>query len=120
MTAGKKLTSLEQTKFGLFYQKSAYVATYSQSGQTVYAIWAESQLDLEITLPDAQITIYDMQGNIIEDIVQGGVKRIRATPSPIYIAFDADPVNVEQNFIQKVITFFKHIFRVIINGFVGW
>ena len=120
LTAGKKLTDLEQTKYGLFYQKSAYVATYSQSGQTVYAIWAESKFDLEITLPDAQITIYDMQGNVIEDNVQGGVKRISAAPSPIYIAFDSEPVKVEQNFIQKVAAFFKHIFRVIANGFVGW
>ncbi|MBP9989593.1 MAG: hypothetical protein KBT46_08880 [Ruminococcus sp.] len=120
LMAGKKLTNLEQTKYGLFYQKSAYVATYSQSGQTVYAIWAESNYDLEITLPDAQITVYDMQGNVIEENVQGGVKRISATPSPIYIAFDSEPVNVEQNFIQKVVAFFKHIFRVIANGFVGW
>ena len=75
---------------------------------------------MEGTLPDAQITVYDMQGNIIEDNVKGGVKRIRATQSPIYIAFDAEPVKVEQNFIQKVAAFFKHIFRVIANGFVGW
>lgn len=120
MTAGKKLTSLEQTKYGLFYQKSAYTATYSQSGQTVYVVWAESHLNIDITLPDTQITIYDMQGNIIEDNVQGGVKRIGATASPIYIVCDSDPVNVEQNFRQKVITFFKHIFRVLANGFVGW
>ena len=120
ITAGKKLTSLEQTKYGLFYQKSAYVATYEKSGQTLYAVWAESQYDFEVTLPDAQITVYDMQGNIIEENVKGGVKRIRATQSPIYIAFDAEPVKVEQNLIQKVFAFFKHIFRVIANGFVGW
>ena len=120
LTAGKKLTDLEKIKYGFFYQKSAYVAAYSQSGQTVYAVWAESEFDLEINLPDAQITIYDMQGNIIEDNVQGGIKRISAAPSPVYIAFDADPVNVEQIFLQKVIAFFKHIFRVIANGFVGW
>ncbi len=120
ITAGKKLISLEQTRYGLFYQKSAYTATYSQNGQTVYAVWAESQFDLEVTLPDAQITVYDMQGNIIEDNVNGGVKRIRATQDPIYIVFDADPVNVEQNIMQKVVTFFKHLFRVLANGFVGW
>lgn len=120
LTAGKKLTELERTKYGFFYQKSAYVATYSQSGQTVYAVWAESDFDMKINLPDAQITIYDMQGNIIEENVQGGEKRITATPSPVYIAFDSDPVNVEQTFIQKVAAFFKHIFRVIANGFVGW
>ena len=120
VTAGKKLTALQQTRYGLFYQKSAYVATYAQSGQTVYAVWAESQFDMELTLPDAQITVYDMQGNIIEDNVPSGVKRIRATQSPIYIAFDADPVRVEQNFMQKVIAFLMHLFRVIANGFVGW
>ena len=120
LTAGKKLTALDKTRYGLFYQKSAYVATYSQSGQTVYAVWAESDFDLEINLPDAHTTIYDMQGNIIEDNVQGGVKRISASPSPVYVAFDADPVNVEQNFMQKVIAFFRHMFRVIANGFVGW
>ncbi len=120
LTAGKKLTFLEQTRYGLFYQKSAYVATYSQSGKTVYAVWAESEFDLDIALPDAQITVYDMQGNIIEDNVQGGVKHISASPSPVYIAFDADPVNEELTFMQKVIAFFKHIFRVIANGFVGW
>lgn len=120
LTAGKKLTSLEQTKYGFFYQKSAYTATYSQSGQTVYVVWAESRLNLDITLPDAPITIYDMQGNIIEENVQGGVKRIGATASPIYIVCDSDPMKVEQNFMQKVVTFFKHIFRVLANGFVGW
>ncbi len=120
LTAEKRLTAIEQTRYGLFYQKSAYVATYSQSGQTVYAVWAESEFDLEITLPDAKTTVYDMRGNIIEDNVPGGVKRIGATPSPIYIVFDDEPVNVEQNFIQKVIAFFKHIFNVLKNGFVGW
>ncbi len=120
LTAGKKLTNLEQTKYGLFYQKGAYIATYSQSGQTVYAVWAESDFDLDITLPDAQITVYDMQGNVIEDNVQGGVKRIGASPSPVYIAFDADPVKTELNFLQKIIAFFRNIFKVIANGFVGW
>ncbi len=120
ITAGKKLTSLEQTKYGLFYQKSAYAATYAQSGQTVLVVWAESQYNLKIDLPDANATIYDMQGNIIEDNVPGGVRRIRATQSPIYIVFDAEPVKVELNFIQKVAAFFKHIFKVIANGFVGW
>ncbi len=120
MARGKKLISMEQTRYGLFYQKSAYVATYSQSGQTVYAVWAESQFDLEVTLPDTQITVYDMQGNIIEENVKGGVKRVSASQAPIYIAFDADPVNVELTFMQKVVAFFKHIFRIIANGFVGW
>lgn len=120
LTAGKKLTSLEKTRYGLFYQKSAYTATYSQSGKTVYVIWAESQLNMDITLPDTQITVYDMQGNVIEENVQGGVKRISATASPIYIVCDSDPVVIEQNFMQKVVAFFKHIFKVIANGFVGW
>lgn len=120
LTAEKKLTSLEQTKYGLFYQKSAFTATYSQSGQTVYVIWAESELNIDITLPDSQITIYDMHGNVIEENVHGGVKRIGATASPIYIVCDSDPVIFEQNFIQKVISFFKHIFKVLANGFVGW
>ncbi len=120
ITAGKKLTSLEQTRYGLFYQKSAYTATYAESGQTVYAVWADSSFNMEINLPDAEITIYDIQGNVIEDNVKGGVKRIHAAQSPIYIAFDAEPVKNEQSFIQKVAAFFKHIFRVIANGFVGW
>lgn len=120
MVAGKKLTSLEQTKYGFFYQKSAYTATYEQSGQTVYVIWAESHLNMDITLPDTQITIYDMQGNVIEENVSGGVKRIGATASPIYIVCNSDPVNNEQTFIQKVASFFKHIFKVIANGFKGW
>ena len=120
LTAGKKLTELKQTKYGFFYQKSAYVATYSQSGQTVYAIWAESDFDLKIDLPDAHTTIYDMQGNVIEDNVQSGTKRISASPSPVYVVFDSDPVNVEQTFCEKVISFFKLVFRVIANGFVGW
>lgn len=120
ITEGKKLISLEQTKYGLFYQKSAYVAAYAQGGQTVYAVWAESQYNLEINLPDAKATVYDMQGNIIEENVPGGVKRIRAEQAPIYIAFDAEPMKVELNFIQKVAAFFKHILRVIANGFVGW
>lgn len=120
MTVGKKLMQLRQTRFGLFYQKSAYVATYTKPGQTVYAVWAESPKDLEITLPDTQITIYDMQGNVIEENAQGGTLSIQAMPSPIYIAFDADPVHVEQNFMQRVITFFKQIFMILLNGFVGW
>lgn len=120
VTAGKKLTALEQTRYGLFYQKSAYVATYAQSGQTVYVVWAESQFDQEIVLPDANITVYDMQGNIIEDNMPGGVKRIGATQSPIYIVCDSDPEKAELNFIQKIIAFFKHLFRVLVNGFSGW
>ncbi len=120
LTAGKKLTELERTKYGFFYQKSAYVATYSQSGQTVYTVWAESDFDLKIDLPDAHTTIYDMQGNVIEDNVQSGTKRISASPSPVYVVFDSDIVNVEQTFCEKVISFFKLIFRVIANGFVGW
>lgn len=120
LTAGKKLTALEKTRYGLFYQKSAYTATYTQSGKTVYVVWAESDFDVDITLPDARITVYDMQGNVIEDNVQGGVKRIGASPSPVYIVFDADPVTAELNFLQKVIAFFKAVLRVIANGFVGW
>lgn len=120
LTAGKKLTALEQTRYGLFYQKSAYVATYAQSGQTVYVLWAESQFNQEIDLPDANITIYDMQGNMIEENVPGGVKRIGAAGSPIYIVCDSDSENAEQNFIQKIIAFFKHILRVLANGFIGW
>ena len=120
LTEGKKLTALEQTRYGLFYQKSAYVATYAQSGQTVYVVWAESEFDQEIDLPDADITVYDMQGNIIEENVPGGVKRIGATQSPIYIVCDSGPENAALNFIQRIIAFFKHILRVLANGFVGW
>ena len=120
LTAGKKLTALEQTRYGLFYQKTAYVATYAQSGQTVYVVWAESPFDQEINLPDAKITVYDMQGNIIEDHVQGGVKRIGAAQAPIYIVCDSDPEVAALNFIQKIVAFFKHLFRVLANGFVGW
>ncbi len=120
MTADKKLTSLEQTRYGLFYQKSAYVAAYEQSGKTVYVVWAESPMELEITLPDAQITVYDMQGSVLEENVQGGVKRITASPSPVYIAFDTEPAREELNFLQKIVAFFRHIFTVLANGFVGW
>ena len=120
MTAGKKLTELKQTRYGFFYQKSAYAATYAQSGQTVYVVWAESPFALEVTLPDAPITVYDIQGNIMEEHVKSGVKRITAMQSPVYIVIDADPVNVEESFLQKVVTFFKQIFRAIANGFVGW
>ena len=119
ITAGKKLSTLERTRYGLFYQKSAYIATYAQSGQTVYVVWAESDFNLTIHLPDAQNAIYDMQGNRIEENVSGGVNRIGATQSPVYIVCDADPVNVEQSFTQKVITFFRHLFTVFANGFVG-
>ena len=76
LTAGKKLAALEQTKYGLFYQKSAYVATYAQSGQTVYVVWAESAFDQEIDLPDANTIVYDMQGNRL-DYVRKGVNIIR-------------------------------------------
>ena len=120
MTSGKKLTALNQTKFGLFYQKSAYVATYSQSGQTVYVVWAESPFNLTINLPDTKTTVYDMQGNIIEDNVPGGENRISATQSPVYILCDSDPVIAELNFMQKVIAFFVDIFRILANGFTGW
>ena len=120
LTKGKKLTSLERTRYGLFYQKSAYVATYAQSGQTVYVLWAESPFHQEIDLPDAEITVYDMQGNILEDHVPGGVKRVAAAQAPIYIVCDADPENPTLHFIQRIMLFFKHIFRVLANGFVGW
>ena len=120
LTAGKKLTALSKTKFGLFYRKSAYIATYSQSGKTVYVVWAESPFELTINLPDAKTTVYDMQGNVIEDNSPGGEKRIVATQSPVYIVCDSDPVSVERNFMQRVIAFFVNIFKVIANGFVGW
>lgn len=120
VTAGKKLTALKQTRFGLFYQKSAYIAAYAQSGQTVYVVWAESAFNLALTLPDANATVYDMQGNTIEENVPGGEKRIVAAQSPIYIVCDADPVHVEQTCMQRVIAFFKHLFTVLANGFVGW
>ncbi len=120
ITAGKKLIDLNKTKYGLFYQKSAYIATYSQSGQTVYVVWAESPFDMTINLPDTKTTVYDMQGNIIEDNVSGGEKRIGATQSPVYVVCDSDPVKVEQNFVQRVIAFFVSILRIIANGFTGW
>ena len=120
LTAGKTLASLERTRYGLFYQKTAYAAAYTQSGQTVYAVWAESPFDLELTLPDTQITVYDLQGNVLEETATGGVKRIRATQSPVYLAFDADPVQAEQSVLQKVAALFRHLFRVIANGFIGW
>ena len=120
LTAGKKLTALKQTRYGLFYQKSAYVATYAQSGQTVYVVWAESPFHLTVNLPDANTTVYDMQGNLIEDNVPGGAKSIVATQSPTFIVFDADPVHFEQTVMQKVIAFFRHLFTVLANGFVGW
>ena len=120
LTAGKKLIDLNKTKYGLFYQKSAYIATYSQSGQTVFVVWAESPFDMTINLPDTKTTVYDMQGNIIEDNVSGGKKRIGATQSPVYVVCDSDPVKVEQNFVQRVIAFFVSILRIIANGFTGW
>ena len=120
MTAGKTLTSLEQTKYGLFYQKSAYVATYEQSGKTVYVVWAESPMELEITLPDVDCAVYDMQGAVIEENVPGGAKRMTAGPSPVYIVSNSEPVHAELNFLQKVLAFFKRIFTVLANGFVGW
>ena len=120
LTEDKKLTAMNQTRFGLFYQKSAYVATYSQSGQTVFAVWAESPFDQTINLPDTKTTIYDMQGNVIEDNVPGGEKRIGSSQSPIYIVCDADPVIAEQSFMQRVISFFVNIFRMLANGFIGW
>ncbi len=120
LTAGKKLIALEQTKYGLFYQKSAYVATYAQSGQTVYVVWAESEFNHEIELPDAKTTVYDMQGNIIGENVPGGVNRIAAAGAPVYIVCDSDPGNAAQSFLQRIIAFFRHIFRVLANGFAGW
>ncbi len=120
ITAGKKLIDLNKTRYGLFYQKSAYIATYSQSGQTVYVVWAESPFDMTINLPDTKTTVYDMQGNIIEDNVSGGEKRIGATQSPVYVVCDSDPVKIEQNFVQRVIAFFVSILRIIANGFTGW
>ena len=120
ITAEKKLTALKQTRYGLFYQKSAYVATYAQSGQTVHVLWAESPFNVAIDLPDAKNAIYDMQGNLIEENGSGGVKRVDASQSPIYIVCDADAVNTEQTLLQKVAAFFMHLFRVLANGFVGW
>ena len=61
-----------------------------------------------------------MQGNLIEDNVPGGAKSIVATQSPTFIVFDADPVHFEQTVMQKVIAFFRHLFTVLANGFVGW
>ena len=116
----KNNTAKNKTKYGLFYQKSAYIATYSQSGQTVFVVWAESPFDMTINLPDTKTTVYDMQGNIIEDNVSGGEKRIGATQSPVYVVCDSDPVKVEQNFVQRVIAFFVSILRIIANGFTGW
>ncbi len=120
LTAGKTLTALEQTKYGPFYQKSAYVATYAQGGQTVYVVWAESEFDQEIDLPDTEITVYDMQGNLIEEHAQGGVKRVGASESPIYIVCDSFPGNAALNFMQRIIMFFRRIIRLLANGFVGW
>lgn len=120
LTAGKKLASLEQTKYGPFYQKSAYVATYAQGGQTVYVVWAESRFEQEIDLPDTEITVYDMQGNILEEHAPGGAKRVGAAEAPIYIVCDSAPGNAALNFIQRIISFFKRILRVLANGFVGW
>lgn len=120
MTAEKKLTGIEQTKFGLFYQKSAYAATYAENGQTVYVIWAQSPMELEITLPDAQTTVYDIEGNVLEENVPGGAKRIGAGPSPVYVVTNSDPVQAELNFLQKIIAFYRHIFTVLANGFIGW
>ncbi len=120
LTAGKTLTALEQTRYGLFYQKTAYAATYAQGGQTVYVLWAESPFDQEIRLPAANVTVYDMVGNIIEENVPGGVKRVSTAGAPIYIVCDSEPETAAMNFIQKIIAFLKHIFRVLANGFVGW
>lgn len=120
LTAGKKLTALEQTKYGPFYQKSAYVATYAQNGQTVYVVWAESPFNQELYLPNAETTIYDMQGNIVEDHVPGGVTRIAAAGSPVYIVCNSGPANAALNFMQRIIAFFRNLFRVIANGFTGW
>ncbi|MBQ6020033.1 MAG: hypothetical protein IJL26_07635 [Clostridia bacterium] len=120
LTAGKRLASLEQTKYGPFYQKSAYVATYAQGGQTVYVVWAESRFEQEIDLPDTEITVYDMQGNILEEHAPGGAKRVGAAEAPIYIVCDSAPGNAALNFIQRIISFFKRILRALANGFVGW
>ena len=120
LTAGKRLASLEQTKYGPFYQKSAYVATYAQGGQTVYVVWAESRFEQEIDLPDTEITVYDMQGNILEEHTPGGAKRVGAAEAPIYIVCDSAPGNAALNFIQRIISFFKRILRAFANGFVGW
>ena len=120
LTAEKKLTALEQTKYGPFYQKSAYVATYAQSGQTVYVVWAESPFEQELYLPNAKTTIYDMQGNIVEENVPGGVKRVAAAGSPVYVVCESGPANIALNFIQRIVAFFRNLFRVIANGFTGW
>lgn len=68
---------------------------------------------------DGSIAYITLQGNVLEENVPGGVRQIEATQSPIYIVCDADPVPVAQSFMQRVLAFFKQVFRVLVNGFVG-
>ena len=61
-----------------------------------------------------------MQGNIVEENVPGGVKRVAAAGSPVYVVCESGPANIALNFIQRIVAFFRNLFRVIANGFTGW
>ncbi len=118
LTADKKLTSFEQTRYGFFYTKSSYTAKFTSGEKTAYVIWSETPKEISVTLPETESVIYDLQGNVIERVSQGGEKKITATDSPIFIEFTTDEgKNDELTFFEKITEFFKELLEIIRNGF---
>ena len=113
LISDKKLTSFKETKFGLFWTKSAYTAKFTNGDKTTLVIWSEAAKDIKINLPETAI-IYDLEGNVVERVTQAETKIISATDSPLYIEFTADEFSeVPITFFEKVIDFLKSVFRAL-------
>ncbi len=120
LTAGKKLTSFNETKF-LFWSKSAFTAKFTNGSQTTLVIWAEKDKDTDVNLPATEAVIYDIEGNVLEVIKEAGTKTIKATDSPLFIEFTADEYSEApiKTFFEKIIEFFKSVFELILGCFNG-
>ncbi len=114
LTADKKLTSLNETKF-LFWSKSAFTAKFTDGDNTTLVIWAEENKNIKINLPATETVIYDIEGNVVEVINEAGTKTIKATQAPLFVKFTSDEYSEVPvlTFWEKIVVFFKNIFSFL-------
>ncbi len=98
LTADKKLTDFKELKFGLIFGKSAYAAEFKNENDTVWVLWAEKEKEIKVNVP-ANSTIYNIKGEIIETVNEGGKRELSVTGAPIFIEFQA--ADLTEDFISN-------------------
>ncbi len=91
LTADKKISRFIELERGFIFGKSTYSAEFrDENNKRVWVIWSEDERNINVNLPATETIIYNLNGDVIETVNDGGVKELSVSETPIFIEFTSD------------------------------